>query len=106
MQNKIFFFFLLALMSCGKDVKFTNQLETSNSITQAQPIAITQSAIIVRSTTTPPGKIIMNSKNYNISPFSSYLALKFISEQPENVQVTVRITGEVKGSEVYIKVIE
>ncbi len=106
MQNKFIIFVLLVLMSCGKDVKFTNQLETSNSITQAQPIAITQSAVIVKSSTTPPGKIIMNGRNYNISPFSSYLAIKFINEQVEGAQVTVKISGEVKGSEVYIKVIE
>ena len=106
MQNKLFFFLLLVLISCGKDVKFTNQLETNNSIIEAQPIAISQSAIIVRSTSAPPGRIIINGKTYNISPFSSYLALKFVGEQPENVQVTVKISAEVKSSEVYIKVIE
>ncbi len=106
MRNKLIFFFLLALVSCGKDVKFTNQLEASNSITQAEPIAITQTASIIRSTANPPGNVIMNGRTYKISPFSSYVALNFISQQQEGVAVPVKIRGEVKSTEVYIKVIE
>ncbi|MES2527396.1 MAG: hypothetical protein V4598_09920 [Bdellovibrionota bacterium] len=106
MQNKFVFFFLLVLMSCGKDVKFTNELETSNAVTQAEPIAITQTANIIRNSANPPGNIIMNGRTYKISPFSSYVALNFISQQPEGVSIPVKIRGEVKSTEVYIKIIE
>ena len=106
MQNKYFFLFLLVLVSCGKDVKFTNELENSNAVTQAEPIAVTQSANIIRSSSNPPGTIQMNGKSYKISPFSSYVALNFISQQSEGVSVPVKIRGEVKSTEVYIKVIE
>jgi hypothetical protein len=106
MQTKLIIFFLLLFAACGRDVKFTNQLESSSAVTQAQPIVATQTASIVRSVASPPGAIIMNGRTYNISPFSSYLALKFINAQPVGVSVAVRVTGEVKGQEVYIKVIE
>ncbi len=106
MQNKIVFFFLLVLMSCGKDVKFTNELETSNAVTQAEPIAITQTANLVRSSANPPGTLFMNGRTYKISPFSSHVALTFINQQSEGVSVPVKIRGEVKSTEVYIKVIE
>lgn len=97
---------LVLLGSCGKDVKFTNQLEATSAITNAQPIAVTQSAIIVRGANPAPGQILMNGRTFNISPFSSYVALNFINQQPPGAQVPVRIRGEVKGTEVYIKLIE
>lgn len=106
MRNKFVFFFLLVLMSCGKDVKFTNELEASNAVTQAEPIAITQSANLIRSSATPPGTITMSGRTYKISPFSSYVALNFINQQPDGVSVPVKIRGEVKSSEIYLKVIE
>jgi len=97
---------LILITACGKDVKFSNELEKSTSVSEAQPLAITQTATIVRSSATPPGKINLSGKTYNISPFSSYMALNFINQQTEGVQVPVRIRGEVKGNEVYIKIIE
>ncbi len=97
---------LVLVASCGKDIKFTNQLEASSAITNAQPLAITQSATIIRGTNPAPGKLIMNGRTYNISPFSSYLALNFINQQAMGVQVPAKIRGEVKGTEVYIKIIE
>jgi hypothetical protein len=97
---------LALLVSCGKDVKFTNQLETSNAVTQASPVAISQQAVVIKTSATPPGKIIIGGQTLNVSPFSSYLALNFISAQPEGMQIPVKIRGEVKGNEVYIKVIE
>ncbi len=106
MPTKLILFFLVFFAACGKDVKFTNQLEQTNSITQAEPIAITQQAIIIRRSSTPPGNIIINGRTYTISPFSSYVALNFINSQIDGAQVPVRIRGEVKGSEVYIKIIE
>jgi hypothetical protein len=104
MPTKLTIFFLFLLVSCGKDVKFTDHLSEKSAL--AQPLAITQQATIVKSSSPPPGKIIMGGRTYSISPFSSYVALKFINEQQENAQVPVRISGEVKGSEVYIKIIE
>lgn len=106
MRNNFFLFSLLILISCGKEVKFTNQLETSEAITQATPIAITQSATLIRSSTTPPGNLLMGGRTYKISPFSSYVALEFINQQPVGASVPVKIRGEVKGSEVYLKIIE
>jgi hypothetical protein len=103
---RILIFTLVLLTSCGKDVKFTNQLESNSAIMNAQPIAITQSAVIIRGTNPAPGKIIVNGRNYNISPFSSYVALNFINQQAMGMQIPVKIRGEVKGTEVYIKVIE
>ncbi len=97
---------LVLVASCGKDVKFTNQLETTSAIRNAQPIAITQTAIIVRGTNPAPGKLMMNGQTYNISPFSSYIALNFINQQAMGVQVQAKIRGEVKGNEVFIKIIE
>lgn len=97
---------LVLVASCGKDVKFTNQLESSSAITNAQPIAITQSATLIRGTNPAPGKLMMNGQTYNISPFSSYIALNFINAKPMGVQVPVKIRGEVKANEVYIKIIE
>ncbi len=97
---------LVLLVSCGKDVKFTNQLEATSAITNAQPIAITQTATLIRGTNPAPGKLIMNGRNYNISPFSSYIAISFIDKQAMGVQVPVKIRGEVKGTEVYLKIIE
>lgn len=97
---------LLLITACGKDVKFTNQLEQSNSITQAQPLALNQTASITRSTVNPPGTLLMNGQTYTISPFSSYIAKSFIEQQPVGVPVTVKIRGEVKGSEVYLKIVE
>ena len=106
MRNKFVFFFLMVLMSCGKDVKFTNELEASNAVTQAEPIAITQTANLVRSSANPPGNILMNGKTYKISPFSSYVALTFINQQQVGVSIPVKIRGEVKSTEIYLKVIE
>lgn len=103
---RVLIIFLVLLVSCGKDVKFTNQLESTSAITNAQPMAITQTAAIIRGSNPAPGKIIMNGRTYNISPFSSYLAINFINQQTEGVQVPVKIRGEVKGTEVYIKIIE
>lgn len=102
---RILIFTLVLLASCGKDVKFTNHLE-KNAVNQPQPLAVTQTATLVRTSATPPGRLIMNGRTYSISPFSSYVALSFINKQPDNVQVPVRIRGEVKGSEVYLKIIE
>jgi hypothetical protein len=97
---------LLLITACGKDVKFTNELEKSTSVSQAQPLAITQTATIIRSSATPPGTIIMNGKSYKISPFSSYVALTFINQLNDGVQTPVKIRGEVRGNEVYLKIIE
>ena len=106
MQNKIFFFFLLVMLSCGKDVKFTNQLETSEAVTNAAPIAVTQTATLIRSSSNPPGTLLMSGRTYSISPFSSYVALNFINLQPVGASIPVRIRGDVKGSEIYLKIIE
>lgn len=106
MQTKLILFFIIFFVSCGKDVKFTNQLETNSLVTQAAPVAVTQSGFVVKTSATPPGKFIMSGKTYNVSPFSSYMALNFISTQTEGAQVPVRVSGEIKGSEIYIKVIE
>jgi hypothetical protein len=106
MQNKVVFFFLLSFVSCGKDVKFTNQLETSNAINQAGPIAITQTATLVRTSGSSPGNLVMGGRSYSISPFSSYVALNFINQQAVGSSTPVKIRGEVKGSEVYLKIIE
>lgn len=103
---RVLIFSLILLVSCGKDVKFTNQLESTSAISDAQPLAITQSAVIIRGTNPSPGRIMMGGQSYNISPFSSYVALNFINQQPLGIQVPVRIRGEVKGTEVYIKIIE
>jgi hypothetical protein len=62
--------------------------------------------VIIRGTNPAPGKIIVNGRGYNISPFSSYVALNFINQQAMGIQIPVKIRGEVKGTEVYIKVIE
>lgn len=97
---------LALLVSCGKDVKFTNQLESNSLVTQAEPIAVTQSAVITRSSANPPGTVSMNGKTYRISPFSSYVALNFVNQQVDGVGVSVKIRGEVQGSEIYLKVIE
>ena len=103
---RILILMLVLITACGKDVKFTNELEKSTSVSNPQPLAVTQSATIVKSSSTPPGKITMNGTTYNISPFSSYVALNYINQLTEGVAVTVKIRGEVKGNEVYIKVIE
>lgn len=98
--------FLFFITACGKDVKFTNQLETNSLVTQAEPVAVTQAGYVVKSSANPPGTFIMNGTTYNVSPFSSYLALNFISAQTEGAQVPVKVRGEIKGKEIYIKVIE
>lgn len=103
---RILILMLVLISACGKDVKFTNELEKSTSVSGAQPLVVTQTATIVRSTATPPGKITMSGKTYNISPFSSYQALNFISQLNDGVQTSVKIRGEAKGNEVYIKIIE
>lgn len=103
---RILILMLILISACGKDVKFTNELEKSSSVSQAQPLAITQTATVMRTSATPPGTITMNGRTYNISPFSSYVALNFLSQQAEGVQVPVKIRGEVRGNEVYIKIIE
>lgn len=97
---------LFLISACGKDVKFTNQLEESSAVRSAQPVAVTQTASLVRSTTNPPGSLQMNGQTFRISPFSSYIAMNFINQQPVGVQVPVKIRGEVKGNEIYIKLIE
>lgn len=103
---RILILMLVLISACGKDVKFSNELEKSSSVSQAQPLAITQTATVMRTSATPPGKITMNGRTYNISPFSSYVALNFLNQQAEGVQVLVKIRGEVRGNEVYIKIIE
>lgn len=108
MQTKIVLAltFCLSLISCGKDVKFTNQLESNSLVTQAEPIAVTQAGYIIKSSANPPGTFVMSGTTYTVSPFSSYLALNFISAQADGAQVPVKVRGEVKGKEIYIKVIE
>lgn len=103
---RILILMLILITACGKDVKFTNELEKSTQISEAQPLAVTQTATVMKTSATPPGKITMNGKTYNISPFSSYMALNYINQLTDGVQVSVKIRGEVKGNEVYIKVIE
>lgn len=103
---RILILMLILISACGKDVKFTNELEKSKSVSEAQPLVISQTATVIRSTANPPGKITMNGQTFNISPFSSYVALNFINQQAVGVQVQVKIRGDVRGNEVYIKIIE
>ena len=103
---RILILMLVLITACGKDVKFTNELEKSTSVSGAQPLAVSQTATITRSIANPPGKIVMNGKTYNISPFSSYVSLNFINQLNDGAPILVKIRGEVKGNEVYLKIVE
>ena len=106
MPTKIILFTFFFLMACGKDVKFTNHLKSSSALSETSPKAVTESATLIRSVTNPPGKIVMSGKTYSISPFSSHIALAFIEKQQDGAEVGVKIRGETKGTEIYLKLIE
>jgi hypothetical protein len=104
MANKILFFFLLFTMSCGREVKISNnQLEKYSNVTMPDALTVSLNGTLIRNT---PAQLSTQGKLLNISPYSSISAMNFINSLHLGSQTSVRFRGEVRGQEIVLTIIE
>ncbi len=96
---------LLALTaSCGKEVKVsTKKLEYNSSLSNGASVGPDADGLLVRGT---PDKVQTTSGTYNVSTYSSHLALEFIAGRPLNAQLQVRYRATLKNNEIVLQVIQ
>ncbi len=100
MNNKSFIFFTTFLFfGCGKEVTFPTQLERQSSVTLAESKTVTMEAVISKSAST---YITFEEKSYQISEYSSQMAIEYIKDLPEGTS-PVKFTGEVRVDEIIIQ---
>jgi hypothetical protein len=100
MNNKRFILFtMLFSFGCGKEVTFPTQLERQSSVTLAESKTVTQEALISKGSST---YITFEEKTYNISKYSSQMAVEYIEDLPDGTS-PVKFTGEVRSDEIIIQ---
>lgn len=104
MGNKLFFFVLILASSCGKDVSIsTKKLEYNSTLSNGTSISSIQEGLLLRD---HKDRLIVSGTTYNVSMYSSYLALEFIAARPLNTQHQVKFKGKFSRSEVILEMIE
>jgi|GEM_PF-7046139 len=92
---------LLALVSCGKEVKISQtKLESESSIFIAEEDKSLLSGTFYK---TQPYRLLVKNRNYSISKFSSYQAFEYISALEEGRNYNVDLKGKISGNEIILE---
>lgn len=104
MANKFFILITILLISCGKDVSIsTKELQYNSTLSNGTSISSNQEGLLLRDT---KDRLVVGGTTYNVSIYSSYLALEFIAARPLNSQHQVKFKGKLRGSEIILELIE
>lgn len=99
----------LIVAGCGKKVNLSNtQLESASKIVLENGNQDEKYSGTLEKTTEnySNDKISYGGRYFYVSAYSSYAALKFISEQQPGSMTNVTFTGTVKSSEIVLKTIQ
>lgn len=106
MRTNFLIFSFILLTSCGRDIKIsTSKLESMSQVTQAGESSLTQSEGILKKMPSST-ELIIQGKTLSVSPFSSHMALAFISGMTVGSQREIRFRGILKKTEVILEIVE
>lgn len=91
---------LFTIFGCGKNVENPGNLQKTSFITDGNVEKTYSSGSIVKNTSTNVSTLTYNSRNYAISPNSSYQALSFIRSINTSQKVDIKFKGTFKSTEI------
>jgi hypothetical protein len=105
MVNKSSFILFILLLGCGTEVKIDNsKLESYSNVTTTTSTAlVAKVGSLKRGNGSTKDMIIYNGTNYNVSMYSSYSALEYISAKPLNYQGSVTFKGTMTGNDLLLE---
>lgn len=104
MVSKLFILTLFLVTACGKDVSIsTKKLEYNSTLSTGTSTNSIQEGLLLRDT---KDRLVYGGNTYNVSMYSSYIALEFIAARPLNTQHQVKFKGKFKGNDVILETME
>lgn len=104
MANKLILLSFVLLISCGKDVNIsTKKLQYNSTLSTGTASSSYQEGLLLRDT---KDRLVVGGTTYNVSMYSSYLALEFIAAKRLNTQHQVKFKGKFRGNDIILELIE
>lgn len=101
------FLLLIFTLSCGREIKLANGLESSSIVTDGDTQALSQSGTLIRMSASGSfDRIQAGGQIYKVSTYSAYNALEFIASKPLGTTLNVTFKGKVKNGELLLQEIK
>jgi hypothetical protein len=105
MPIKYLFLVLFTLVSCGKEIKIDSaKLESYSDLQKSDSLKVDSTGTLIR--TASADQLQADGKTYNVSKYSSYVALEFIAAKPIGSQILVKYKGTLKGNDLVLELLE
>jgi hypothetical protein len=104
MASNLVLLILILIAACGKEVSIsTKKLESNSTLSTGTTTQNFQDGLLLRNA---KDQIVVGGSTYNVSIYSSYLALEFIAAKKMNSQHQVKFKANYKGSDIILEIIQ